>query len=48
MSPSWKRQKQMIADPEFRLIHDVGSPADYRQPACDAQLRGFLPQQATA
>nr|WP_296131969.1 YgiQ family radical SAM protein [uncultured Senegalimassilia sp.] len=33
--------KQMIADPEFKgYIHDVGGPtADYRQPACDAQLR---------
>mgnify|MGYP004726388253 FL=1 len=32
--------KQMIADPEFKgYIHDVGGPtADYRQPACDAQL----------
>ena len=31
----------MIADPEFKgYIHDVGGPtADYRQPACDAQLR---------
>ena len=33
--------KQMIADPEFKgYIHDVGGPtADYRHPACDAQLR---------
>ena len=33
--------KRMIADPEFKgYIHDVGGPtADYRQPACDAQLR---------
>ena len=33
--------KQMINDPEFKgYIHDVGGPtADYRQPACDAQLR---------
>ena len=33
--------KQMIADPEFKgYIHDVGGPtADYRAPACDAQLR---------
>ena len=33
--------KQMIVDPEFKgYIHDVGGPtADYRQPACDAQLR---------
>ena len=33
--------KQMIADPEFKgYIHDVGGPtADYRAPACEAQLR---------
>ena len=33
--------KLMIADPEFKgYIHDVGGPtADYRAPACDAQLR---------
>ncbi len=33
--------KQMIADPDFKgYIHDVGGPtADYRAPACDAQLR---------
>ncbi len=33
--------KQMIADPDFKgYIHDVGGPtADYRAPACEAQLR---------
>ena len=33
--------KRMIADPEFKgYIHDVGGPtADYRAPACEAQLR---------
>ncbi len=33
--------KTMIADPDFKgYIHDVGGPtADYRAPACDAQLR---------
>ncbi len=33
--------KQMVADPDFKgYIHDVGGPtADYRAPACEAQLR---------